>query len=47
MLYLVEHFYYHCYTALERVQSPTLTLGFTQRKAQQATLFLEQNVISS
>jgi hypothetical protein len=42
MLYLVEHFYDHSNTTFERVQTPTLTLGFAQRKAQKATLSTEQ-----
>lgn len=42
MLYLVEHFYDHYNTTFERVQTSTLTLGFTQRKAQKATLWTEQ-----
>jgi hypothetical protein len=41
MLYLVEHFYNHCNTMFERVQTSTLTLGFPQRKAQKATLSTE------
>lgn len=42
MLYLVEHFYDHFNTMLERVQTSTLTFGFPQRKAQKATLLTEQ-----
>lgn len=41
MLYLVEHFYDHFNTTIEHVQASTLTLGFTQRKAQKATLSTE------
>ncbi|MDD4856270.1 MAG: hypothetical protein PHU41_10555 [Sulfuricurvum sp.] len=41
MLYLVEHFYDHCNTTFERVQTSALTLGFTLRKAQKATLSTE------
>jgi len=42
MLYLVEHFYDYCNTTVERIQTSTLTLGFTQRKAQKAALLTEQ-----
>ncbi len=42
MLYLVEHFYDHCNTTFEYIQTSTLTLGFAQRKAQKATLLREQ-----
>lgn len=41
MLYLVEHFYDHGHTTFERVQTSTLTLGITGRKAQKATLSTE------
>jgi hypothetical protein len=41
MLYLVEHFYDHCSTTFEYIQTSTLTLGFTQRKAQKATPLME------
>jgi hypothetical protein len=42
MLYLVEHFYYHCNTMFERIQTSTLTLGFPQRKAQKHSFLTEQ-----
>ena len=42
MLYLVEHFYDHCNTTIERVQTSTLTLGFAQHKAQKSMLLMEQ-----
>ncbi len=42
MLALVEHFYHHFYTQFEQIQTATLTLGFTQRKAQEALLLMEQ-----
>lgn len=42
MLYLVEHFYDYYNTTFEYIQTSTLTLGFTQRNAQTATLSTEQ-----